>query len=835
MSEKKKIRIKIPSLDLKKFKLKRIKLKKFKFNKEKRRKFFKRALLTLLILAACFIGVLIGVYKAILQNLPDIAQLEEYEPSIVTYVYSDDEEVIGEYALQKRIPVAFDEIPEYLKEAVIATEDPRFYKHSGIDFLGILRAVKKDLKLIFTLRKLHGGSTITQQLVRELLLHRKQTIRRKIKEAILALQIEKRYSKDEIIAIYCNQFNLGHGAYGVEAAAQLFYDKSVSDLNLVEAAMIVGIFRGPSKYSPYNNYEVTLQRRNHVINRMVAEEYISLEQGEAAKQEGLNVLPLYRGDSEFAAYFREEVRKYLEQNYGVDALYKKGLKVYTTLNTDYQRYAEKALKTQLRVLDKRQGWRDDKINLIEKGIEDLDELEKPLQVEVEGKPNRYLFLSWRNLSFEIGMVIEAVVLSVEKSKADIKVKDYTGKIESNDIFSWTFTRDLRKLVKRGDLIHIEIKKFDEEKKEIIASLDQEPVLDGAFLAIEPQTGQIKTMVGGYSFRESKWNNVTQAMRQAGAVIKPFLYTAGLESGLTPASTFIDEPTDFEDKWSGELWSPPNYDEKYKGRITFRQGLEESRNIFTAKLLDHISPQTGVEYCKKFGLTSPIYPYMSLALGAFEAKMVELVSAFTVFPNGGIRIKPYFITRIEDKDGNVLEECKVESEEVISPQIAYIMTSLMQGVVQRGTSQLAKYLEKPLAGKTGTTDDWADARFIGFSPSLCAGVWVGHKEGRITIGERQSGAVAALPIFVGFFNSIIEEEKRVAEENEEEVVEEEFPVPRNLSFITIDQKTGLLPSPICQPQFLLREIFIPGTEPNRFCSYEDHMMTYDYYETLKIKQ
>jgi len=835
MSEKKKIRLKIPSLDLKKFKLKRIKLKKFKFNKEKRRKFFKRALLTLLILAVCFIGVLIGVYKAILQNLPDIAQLEEYEPSIVTYVYSDDEEVIGEYALQKRIPVAFDEIPEYLKEAVIATEDPRFYKHSGIDFLGILRAVKKDLKLIFTLRKLHGGSTITQQLVRELLLHRKQTIRRKIKEAILALQIEKRYSKDEIIAIYCNQFNLGHGAYGVEAAAQLFYDKSVSDLNLVEAAMIVGIFRGPSKYSPYNNYEVTLQRRNHVINRMVAEEYISLEQGETAKQEGLNVLPLYRGDSEFAAYFREEVRKYLEQNYGVDALYKKGLKVYTTLNTDYQRYAEKALKIQLRVLDKRQGWRDDKINLIEKGIEDLDELEKPLQVEVEGKPDRYLFLSWRNLSFEIGMVVEAVVLSVDKSKADIKVKDYTGKIESNDIFSWTFTRDLRKLVKRGDLIHIEIKKFDEEKKEIIASLDQEPVLDGAFLAIEPQTGQIKTMVGGYSFRESKWNNVTQAMRQAGSVIKPFLYTAGLESGLTPASTFIDEPTDFEDKWSGELWSPPNYDEKYKGRITFRQGLEESRNIFTAKLLDHISPQTGVEYCKKFGLTSPIYPYMSLALGAFEAKMVELVSAFTVFPNGGIRIKPYFITRIEDKDGNVLEECKVESEEVISPQIAYIMTSLMQGVVQRGTSQLAKYLEKPLAGKTGTTDDWADARFIGFSPSLCAGVWVGHKEGRITIGERQSGAVAALPIFVGFFNSIIEEEKRVAEENEEEVVEEEFPVPRNLSFITIDQKTGLLPSPICHPQFLLREVFIPGTEPNRFCSYEDHMMTYDYYETLKIKQ
>ncbi len=834
MSEKKKIRIKIPRLNLKKFKLNRIKLKNFKFNKEKRRKYFKRALLTLLILAACFMGVLIGVYRAILQNLPDIAQIEEYEPSIITYVYSADEEVIGEYALQKRIPVAYDEIPEYLKEAIVATEDPRFYSHKGIDFLGILRALKKDLKLIFTPYKLHGGSTITQQLVRELLLHRKQTVRRKIKEAILALKIEKRYSKGEIMAIYCNQFNLGHGAYGVEAAAQLFFDKSVSELNLEEAAMIVGIFRGPSKYSPYNNYEGTLQRRNHVINRMIEEKYISLEQGEAAKQQGLNVLPLYRGDSEFAAYFREEVRKYLEQNYGVDALYKKGLKVFTTLNTDYQRYAEKALKTQLRVVDKGQGWRDDKINLIEKGIEDLDKLEKPLKVEVEGKPGKYLFLSWRNLSFEIGMIVEAVVLSVEKSRADIKVKDYTGKIDSNNIFSWTFTRDLRKLIKRGDLIHIEIKKVDEEKKEILASLDQEPVLEGAFLAIEPQTGQIKTMVGGYSFRRSKWNNVTQAMRQAGSVIKPFLYTAGLESGLTPASTFIDEPTDFEDKWSGKLWSPPNYDEKYKGRITYRQGLEESRNIFTAKLLDHISPQTGVEYCKKFGLTSPIYPYMSLALGSFETKMVELVSGFSVFPNGGIRIKPYFITRIEDKDGNILEECKVESEEVISPQIAYIMTSLMQGVVQRGTSQLAKFLEKPIAGKTGTTDDWADARFIGFSPSLCAGVWVGHKEGRISIGKRQSGAVAALPVFVEFFKSIIDEEKRVAEENQEEVVEEEFSVPRNLSFIIIDRKTGLLPSPICPPQFLLKEVFIPGTEPNRFCSYEDHMMTYDYYETLKKK-
>ncbi|MEA3420406.1 MAG: PBP1A family penicillin-binding protein, partial [Acidobacteriota bacterium] len=799
-------------LKIKKFRIKKPSLKKLR--NLSRNKYYKGVFLVFIFLLVCIFGALLGFYVGVLRNVPSISKLEEYKPNIITYIYSDDGEIIGEYALQKRIEVTYEEIPEVLKNAIIATEDARFYNHHGIDYKGILRAVKEDIKLILKPRKLHGGSTISQQLVKQLFLHPKQTVRRKLKEAILALQLERNYSKEEILTMYCNQFNLGHGAYGVEAASQLYFSKNVSELNLEESALITGIFRAPTSYSPYRNPDLTLRRRNHVLNRMVEERFITEEEAAEIKKEPLNVLPLHRGDSEFAAYFNEEIRRYLYDNYGKDSLYREGLKVYTTLNTEYQGYAENAVRKWLHVLDKRQGWRKDKENLLDIGIENLEELEKPIQNPLKSEKHEKLLMDWQKPSIEKGEVIEAVVLSVETRKADVKVKDYIGKMTNKDI-AWTKTKSLKSLIKKGDIIHVRINDLDEEKKELLVSLDQEPLLEGAFLAIEPQTGQIKAMVGGYSFKRSEYNITTQALRQCGSVIKPILYTAALENDFTPASGIVDEPTDFEDKWSGELWSPPNYDKKYKGRVTLRKGLEESRNIVTAKLLEYISPQTGVNYCRKFGITSTIYPYLSLALGAFEVKMIELVSAFSTFPNKGIRIRPYFITRIEDKDGNILEEAKIESDEVISPQIAYIMTYLLQGVVQRGSGQAARFLEKPLAGKTGTTDDFSDAWFMGFSPSLCAGVWVGYREGRITIGDRQSGAVAALPIWVDFFQRIIEKEKKETEEaGEEEPIQEEFEVPSNLTFVEIDRKTGLLATPFCL--FPMMEVFIPGTEPHRFC-------------------
>ncbi len=786
---------------------------KIKIRKTERRAALQIVILSLLFLMVCGLGGVYGLYTAIKENLPSISALEEFEPNIITSIYSDKGEVIGEFAIEKRVEIPYEEIPEILKNAIIATEDPRFYNHHGIDYRGVLRAVKEDISLRLggKPRKLQGGSTITQQLARLLFLHPRQTIRRKLKEALLALQIEKNYSKEKILTMYCNQFYLGHGVYGVEAASNLFFGKSVSELNLEECALITGIFRGPSVYSPYNRSELTLHRRNHVITRLIEEGYLSKEEGEELKEKPMKVLPLQRGKSEFAAFFLEEVRKYIEKNYGANALYREGLKVYTTLDPRLQQYAEQALRRGLRVMDKKEGWRADKRNLIQEGIEELEDV---------------WLDSWIDPAVKAEDVVDAIVLSAERSQALVKVKDYVGRMGNTDI-AWTKKKNLNSLIKKGDVIQVKIRKINEEKGELLVSLDQEPQVEGSFLAIDPLTGQIKAMVGGYSFQRSKWNRATQALRQPGSAIKPILYTAALENGFTPADIIVDEPTVFTDKWSEEPWEPPNYDDKYKGAVTVRKGLEESRNIVTAKLLEYISPQTGADYCRKFGITSPVYPYLSLSLGTFELSMLELVSAFTVFPNKGMRVNPYFIARVEDKEGNILEEAKIEVEEVVTPQIAYMMTYLLQGVIQHGTGWQARFLtkDKNLAGKTGTSDDWVDAWFLGFSPSLCAGAWVGH-ETSVSLGEKQSGAVVALPIWIEFFQRVIEDEKKKAEEEGKEFKVEEFEVPPNLSFVEIDRKTGLLATPFCL--FPFKEVFLPGTEPTRFCSHEDHMMILDYY-------
>ncbi len=806
--------------------------------------------------SACFFGTVLGTFMALRQNLPSVSELEEYEPNIITYIYADNGEVIGEYALEKRIEVPLEVIPDVLLNAIIATEDARFYTHDGLDWRGVIRSLWEDIKIKLRRegRKLHGASTITMQLVTNLYFTRRQTIRRKLKEIMLALQVEKRYTKRQILTMYCNQFNLGGGVHGVESASQLYFGKTVSELNLEEAAMIAGILRGPAVYDPYKYPENALNRRNHVLERMVAEGYLTPVEAEEAKAKPLEVLPRHRETSEFAAYFKEEVRRYLMENYGDAAVYRKGIKVYTTLNPAYQRYAEEELLRWLRVLDKRQGWRDGKRNLLEEGLESLEELDAS---SLENWPP----YTWIKPSLEERDIIDGLVLSVTSEEAIVKVKDYTATLATDDYTKeWTKSDSLENIIKEGDVIQVRIKSIDEENKGLLVSLDQEPILECAFLAIEPQTGQIKVMVGGRSFRNSEWNNATQALRQVGSAIKPLLYTAALDSRLfTPASVIIDEPTDFYDKWSEQPYAPSNYDNRYRGAVTVRRGLEQSRNIVTVKLLESISPQKGVEYIRKFGITSPsVYPYLSLALGAPEVRLIEMVSAYSTFPNKGVRVKPYFISRIEDKDGNILEEARVESEEVISPQTAYVMTSLLRGAIENpgGTGWQAKRLNWPLAGKTGTTDNFSDAWYLGFSPSLCAGVWVGHKT-KMTIGERQSGAVAAQPPWVRFFEKVIRDKKKKAEEErkavqdvisealgrnfgegqeedeEEPLVFEEFEVPLNLEFVDIDIKTGLLATPDCL--FPFTEVFFPNTAPDRWCSLEDHLRVLDYYEKLVVRQ
>jgi len=802
---------------------------KIRIRKTSRRRLFKILLAALLFATALFFGGLAGTYLAVRKTVPDISALEKFEPAILTAIYGDDGKVLKEIGPEKRIVLTYDQIPESLRNAIIATEDPRFFKHKGVDVQGILRAVKENVLNVFRSRKPEGGSTITQQLARKLFLHPLQTIQRKLVEWYLAIQIEKKYSKRKIFEMYCNQFEFGNGAFGIEAAARLFFGKGVAELSLDEAAMIAGIFRGPTRYSPYKNPTLVVDRRNHVLNRMAAEGFIPPALAEEAKKKPLAVLPLSREGSEFGAYFFEEIRKHIIDTYGENVLYRGGLKVYTTLNADYQKFAEAALTKALRDLDKRHGWRMDRPNLLQ---------DKTFQLKKE-KIETYWLRSWTTPRVEMDDMLDAIVLSAGKKEAQVRVKGYLGKMTNADI-DWAFNdyrdkaKNLDRLIKAGDIVLVRVKSKTEDKKEVLVSLDQEPKVEGAFLAVDPRTGQIKSMVGGYSFQRSQLNRATQTFRQAGSAIKPLLYTAALENGFNAASRISDQPTDFEDKWQKTTWSPRNYDRRYKGMVTFRTGLEESRNVVTANILDRISPQVGVDYCKKFGITSTLYPYLSLALGTFEVSLLEMVSAFSAFPNKGIRIKPYYISRIEDRDGSILEENKLEADDVVSPQTAYLMTYLLQGVVERGTAALASPLlnDKPLAGKTGTTDNNTDARFVGFSPSLCAGVWVGYDANKPLGGNEETGAVAALPAWIDFFKAVIDDEKKKAEKAGTDVPREEFEAPSDIVFLPIDRLTGLLAAPFCKWRFM--EAFLTGTEPTRYCSYEDHMLTFDYGNGGKIR-
>ena len=802
---------------------------KIKIRRFKKRTLLRAFLITVLAGLAIGLGGIVGSYVAIKDDLPSVADIETFRPKLITTVYAANGQPVKEFAEERRVEVPYDQIPKALINAIVATEDPNYFRHGGVDLRGILRAVKADLFKVFTGRRPEGGSTITQQLARSLFLYREVSLRRKLKELFLSREIEKLYSKEKILELYCNHFPLGHGAFGVQAAAHLFFGKDVGELDLEEAALIAGNFRGPSLYSPYTNPKGTLGRRNHVLNRMIAEGYLTKAQGEGAKQRPMSVLPLRRTSAEFGAYFFEEVRRYLEKNYGYEGLYRAGLKVYTTLDPTLQRHAERSLHAGLRDTENRNnGWRADKPNLLTAGPEVM----KGLVAGAQAEPEDQWLLSWESQSVEADEAYDAVVLSVSRTEATVRVKNVLGTMTNKNI-GWTKARFLDALVKRGDVVQVSVNSVDASGKEARVSLDQKPVRNGGFVAIDPQTGQVKALVGGYSFRDSQFNRAVQAPRQTGSAIKPLLYTAALEHGFTPASVIVDEPVTFIDRWNGEPWSPKNYDRKYKGAVTVRSGLEESRNVVTAKLLDFISPQVGVEYCRRFGITSPLNPYLSLSLGTFEITLLEMVSAFSTFPNKGVRFRPYFITRIEDKDGNILEETRVESNEVVSPQTAYMMTHLMRGVMEQGTGAAASVLDWPLAGKTGTTDKYTDAWFIGFSSTLCAGVWVGHDK-PVPLGKRQTGAAAALPIWQDFFSRVIDDVRnKAAGYGVVDFQPADFEVPPNLVFVEIDRKTGLLATPICRYPF--REVFFPGTEPSRFCTLADHLRILDYYSGEKASE
>lgn len=595
---------------------------------------------------ALILGATAGFLLSHVGGLPEVTSLEEYKPSATTRIFSDDGELLAEFYMENRTPVPVSAIPKNVIEAFLAVEDPRFYSHSGIDFSGIIRAMYQNIRAG---RIVQGGSSITQQLAKMMFLTPERTFSRKLKEAYLAIQIERHYTKDEILDLYLNQVYLGSGAYGVEAAAHTYFGKSVSKLTLAEGALLAGLPAAPTRYSPLNDLQLAYSRRAHVLRRMRAEGFIDKKQMLAAEDEPFVRIPVKK-DQFKAPYFVEYIRELLDQKYGESALYRGGLNVYTTLNYQMQEMAEEAM---------------------EKGLQ-----------------------------------------QVEKRHPS----------------------------------------------------DQQ--MQGALIAIEPHTGYIRTMVGGRDFYKSEFNRSTQALRQPGSAFKPIVYAAALDKGLGPDDTILDAPVSYPGARAGVLWSPTNYDRKFEGEVTLRRALALSINVVAVKLLAKVGIPTAIDYARKLGVTTPLSPYLPLALGASDVTLIEMAAAYAVFDNYGIYTAPACIIKITDRDGQVLDDPAPIARQAISQNTAEEMTDMLTGVVRFGTGYQASSLGRPAAGKTGTTSKFDDAWFIGYVPSMVTGVWVGyddHKE----IGNRETGARAALPIWLDFMKNYVRELK---------VPYENFPVP-----------------------------------------------------------
>jgi len=671
------------------------------------------------------LGATAGVLFVYNSDLPQVNSLEDYHPSLITEVYSDDGQVIGSFALERRVIVTWDEIPQVVKDAITSVEDQNFFTHWGIDFYGIARAGLKD---VMAGRVVEGGSTLTQQLSKNLFLTPERTFRRKIQEAMLAIQIERLYTKQQILTLYVNLHFMGHGQYGFAAAAEYYFGKELKDLNIEEAAMLAAIPRSPPNYSPIAHPDRALLRRNYAIDRMVAEKKITVAQGEEAKSHPIKIAEKQRRD-EIAPYFVEELRRYLEKKYGTFAVHEGGLKVYSTLNVEMQKAANAAVRAGLREYDKRHGWRGADRNLLSEGVQDLAS---------------YELKDWK-LPIRTNDIVPGVVLDLTKTGATVKIGSYFAQLTPQDI-AWTKAMTAAEIMKPGDVALFQIRSMNPADKKVEVTLEQRPKVQGSLLAIEPKSGEIKAMVGGYDFDESKFNRSTQALRQTGSSFKPFVYTAAVDNGLRPEDTILDAPVSFGN------YSPGNYDGKYEGVITIRRALGDSRNIPAVKTLAKVGVQNLIPYVRRFGITSKIEPVLPIALGAADVTLIEMVSAYSTFPNDGVRVVPQMIRRVTDSEGNALEENFPELRDVIPAETARIMVDLMQEPVRGGTATKAQELKRPVAGKTGTTNDFTDAWFIGYTPSLTAGAWIGFDE-KVTLGDKETGGKAALPIWMEFIREV----------------------------------------------------------------------------------
>ncbi|MGA9564728.1 MAG: PBP1A family penicillin-binding protein [Candidatus Korobacteraceae bacterium] len=687
-------------------------------------KYVKGFLFGLLVLLAAAAGAISGMVLVYSTDLPQVTELEQYRPSTITELYDDQNRVIGQFALQRRVIDKYDDFPKVLRDAIISTEDKDFESHWGVNVWRVFGAAYRDVSVG---GRAQGASTLTMQLSRNLFLSPDRNFRRKMQEVMLAIQIERRFTKPQIFTLYANQIYLGHGVYGFEAGANYYFGKKAKDLTLEEAAVLAGLPKAPNAYSPINNPERALHRRNLVINNMLEDGKITAEEAERAKNSPIR-LKVQGEPNSVAPYFVEEVRQYLEKKYGSEEVHEKGLRVYTSLNLELQKTANQAVLDGLAAYEHRHGWKGSLLNVVANG----ESLESYRHVDWDG-------------DMVPGDYVHALVTSVSPQYATLKFGTYGAELGPAEI-KWTRYTSPQQFLTRGDLVYVKIVELNGTQSRV--SLEQESGVQGALLALDNSTGDVKAMVGGRSFEESKFNRATQALRQVGSSFKPYIYTAAIDEGMTPDDTVLDAPVSFPGGPSGP-YTPHNYDGKFEGLITFRHALAESRNIPALKVTERVGGiKTVIEYARKFGITSPMPAYLPVALGAADITLWEQTAAFAVFPNDGVRVAPRMIRKVEDYDGRVLEENYPEVKDVVSARTARIMVGMLREVILHGTGAAAAQLKHPLGGKTGTTNDFTDAWFVGFSPSITCGVWVGFDEKK-TLGNKETGAVAALPIWMDF--------------------------------------------------------------------------------------
>jgi penicillin-binding protein 1A len=719
---------------------------------EQRRHLLARLWLPAVLLLALAAGGLTGIIAAYELNYSraanEVAALATYRPSVVTRVYADDgETVIGEFALEKRIPLKYEEIPQLLKNAILAVEDVRFYDHIGIDPIRIMGAAWKNL----TTDKLEGGSTLTQQLTKNLFLSKEQTYTRKVNEWILALQIERYYTKNQIMELYANHMFLGANAYGMEAGAQTYFAKHAKDLTIGEAALLAGIPKAPSDYSPTANPVKAKERRDLVLDLMARHGFISQAEADTAKSKPIQLADTayYQSQRKSSPYDYpvEYIRQELEDKY-TTRVAQGGLSVYTTINAEAQKKAYEVVRAGLRNYDRtHSGWRSSYTMI----PTTTNNGEGPA---TQQELTNYKHPDWYGNEYEPGRHLMGLIMKVDRARNEAQVRfgNYTAVLTAGEM-GWS-RRQPKDEFKNGHLAEFEIKEVDEKNRRLTVELSQIPAIQGAMMTLNAKTGEIVTMVGGYDFYTNKFNNATQAYRQTGSAFKPFIYTAAVEWGMTPETPVSGAPIKIGD------WQPHNYDGSLgSGDLPMRTALAKSMNIQAVHLLQTVGIQTGAQMVRRFGIKVPMSPYLPSALGATEVPLDQMVSAYSAFPNRGIRVEPHLIRKVLDRDGATLEEWERTTYKVMNQYVALTMVSMMRGVVTGGTATAANSLPIPVAGKTGTVNDHTDVWFVGYTPTYVTGVWMGYPGRKKPLGNDMTGGRGALPMFVEFMKAYLKDKPK----------------------------------------------------------------------------